>query len=51
MQSEATSREFGELFPNSHVTVIPGASHFVFNDKPAEFAAAVRGFVDPLEPR
>ena len=48
LQSEETSRAFGTLFPNSRFVAIPGASHFVFNDRPAEFAAAVRGFLDPL---
>jgi len=48
LQSEATSREFAALFPNSRFVAIAGASHFVFNDRPAEFAAAVRGFLDPL---
>jgi proline iminopeptidase len=48
LQSEATSRAFGQLFPNSRFVVIAGAGHFVFNDRPEEFAAAVRGFLDPL---
>jgi pimeloyl-ACP methyl ester carboxylesterase len=48
LQSEETSRAFGALFPNSQFVAIPGASHFVFNDRPTEFAAAVRGFLDPL---
>lgn len=48
LQSEATSRAFGQLFPNSRFVAIAGASHFVFNDKPEEFAAAARGFLDPL---
>jgi len=48
LQSEAASRAFGQLFPNSRFVAIAGASHFVFNDKPEEFAAAVRGFLDPL---
>jgi proline iminopeptidase len=48
LQPEADSRAFGQLFPNSRFVAIAGASHFVFNEKPEEFAAAVRGFLDPL---
>ena len=48
LQTEATSRAFGQLFPNSRFVAVAGASHFVFNDRPEEFAAAVRGFLDPL---
>lgn len=48
LQSEATSRGFAELFPHSRFVAIAGAGHFVFNDRPEEFAAAMRGFLDPL---
>jgi proline iminopeptidase len=48
LQSEATSRAFGQIFPHSRFVAIAGAGHFVFNDRPEEFAAAVRGFFDPL---
>jgi len=48
LQAEADSRAFGALFPHSSFVAIAGASHFVFNDKPEEFAAAVGGFLDPL---
>jgi len=49
LQSEATSRAFAACFPNSRFVAIPGASHFVFNDRPEEFAAAVRSFLDLLK--
>ena len=46
LQPESASRDFAGYFPNSRVVVVPGASHFAFNDKPEQFAAAVRGFLD-----
>jgi proline iminopeptidase len=48
LQPEADSRRFGKLFPNSRFVAVAGAGHFAFNDRPGEFAAAVRGFLDPL---
>ena len=48
LQPESDSRAFAAFFPNSRFIAIPGAGHFVFNDRPKEFAAAVRGFLDPL---
>jgi proline iminopeptidase len=51
LQPEASSREFAGLFPSSRFVRIEGAGHFVFNDRPSEFAAAVRAFLDPLVPR
>jgi len=48
LQPESDSRALAAFFPNSRFVAIPGAGHFVFNDRPEEFAAAVRGFLDPL---
>jgi len=48
LQPEADSRAFGQLFPNSRFVAVAGAGHFAFNDRPGEFAAAVRCFLDPL---
>jgi proline iminopeptidase len=51
LQPEASSREFAGLFPASRFVRIEGAGHFVFNDRPEEFAATVRKFLDPLVSR
>jgi len=48
LQPESDSRAFAAYFPNSRSVTIAGAGHFVFNDRPEEFAAAVRGFLDPF---
>ncbi len=45
LQPEATSREFAGWFPNSRFRTIPGAGHFMFNERPEEFAAAVEEFL------
>jgi len=45
LQSEAASRRFAALFPNSRFVVIAGAGHFVFDQQPAAFAAALREFL------
>ena len=45
MQPEIVSRGFAARFPNCRFTRIDGASHFVFEDKPGEFADQVREFL------
>lgn len=48
LQPEAASRSFAGLFANSRFVRIEGAGHFVFNDRPAEFASAVEAFLGGL---
>ena len=50
LQPEAASKNFAALFPNSQFVRIEGASHFVFNDRPEEFAAAVDKFLSVIKP-
>jgi proline iminopeptidase len=45
LQAAACSRSFAELFPNHRMVEIAGAGHFVFADRPAQFAAAVKEFL------
>jgi proline iminopeptidase len=45
MQPESVSRGFAARFPNCRFTQIDGASHFVFEDRPEEFAGQVREFL------
>jgi proline iminopeptidase len=46
LQPAAWSRNFAALFPNHRTVEIAGAGHFVFDDQPARFAAAVREFLE-----
>jgi proline iminopeptidase len=48
LQPVASSRAFADQFPNHRLVEISGAGHFVFDDRPAEFAAAVEGFLAGL---
>jgi proline iminopeptidase len=48
LQPEAWSREFAAAFPKARVTVIRNAGHFVFYDRPDEFAAEVGKFFGEL---
>lgn len=48
LQSEAASRQYADLFPNSQFVVIPNASHFSFEEQPQTFADAVENFLDKL---
>jgi proline iminopeptidase len=50
MQPESVSRGFAARFPNCRYTRIDGASHFVFEDRPEEFAGQVREFLKGIEP-
>ena len=45
LQPEQASRMYADAFPNSQFQVIAGAGHFVFSDKPAEFARVVGDFL------
>ena len=45
MQPESVTRGFAARFPNCRFTQVEGASHFVFDDRPEEFAAQVREFL------
>jgi proline iminopeptidase len=45
MQPESVSRGFAARFPNCRFAQIDGASHFVFEDRPEEFAGQVREFL------
>jgi pimeloyl-ACP methyl ester carboxylesterase len=46
LQSEAASRLYGDAFPNAEFVVIENASHFSFEDQPAQFAAIVKSFLE-----
>jgi proline iminopeptidase len=45
MQDEETSRDFARLFPNSRFRVIANAGHFMYDDQPEQFAAAIEDFL------
>ncbi len=45
LQPEAASRLYADAFPNARFQVIANATHFVFEEQPAEFAAAVGAFL------
>jgi proline iminopeptidase len=45
LQPEVASRTYVEAFPNAEFRVIENAGHFIFNDRPDEFAGAVREFL------
>jgi len=51
LQPEEASRAFAAWFANARFVRIEGASHFVFNDRPEEFARAVSEFLDYLASR
>ena len=42
------SRGYADVFPNARVEMITGAGHMIFNDRPDEFADAVRSFLRGL---
>jgi proline iminopeptidase len=50
MQPEQASRDFAARFPNARFARIEGAAHFVFDDRPEEFAREVDGFLGSLPP-
>jgi proline iminopeptidase len=45
LQPEAASRLYSDAFPNAHFEVIPQATHFMFEEQPEAFAAAVKAFL------
>jgi len=45
LQSEAASRLYSDTFPNAQFVVIENASHFGFQQQPAEFARLVADFL------
>lgn len=46
LQSEAATRLYSETFPNAQFAVIQNASHFSFQQQPAEFARLVSDFLN-----
>ena len=48
MQPESVTRGFAARFPNCRPAQIEGASHFVFDDRPEEFAGQVREFLEGI---
>lgn len=48
LQPESVSRDFAAYFTNGHFARVEGAGHFVFDDRPEEFAAEIRRFFDSL---
>jgi len=48
LQPRAWSESFARLFTRHRFVEIAGAGHFSFEDHPAEFAGAVRGFLSKL---
>jgi proline iminopeptidase len=46
LQSEAASRIYSDTFPNAQFATIADASHFSFQEQPAEFARIVSGFLE-----
>jgi proline iminopeptidase len=45
LQSESASRMYAEAFPNAEFVVIQNASHFSFEEQPAQFAKIVSEFL------
>jgi proline iminopeptidase len=45
LQPEAASRLYADALPNARFQVIPGATHFMFEEQPAAFAEAVGAFL------
>lgn len=50
LQSEAATRLYSDTFPNAQFAVIQNASHFSFQQQPAEFARLIKNFLQqPIE--
>jgi proline iminopeptidase len=45
LQSEETTRQYLGIYPDAEFAVIPGATHFMFEENAAEFARAVGEFL------
>jgi pimeloyl-ACP methyl ester carboxylesterase len=48
LQTESASRGYVDAFPNARFQVVENAGHFVFDEQPAAFAAAVSAFLKEL---
>jgi proline iminopeptidase len=48
LQPESVSKHFASYFTGSRFVTIEGAGHFVFDDRPREFATEVGRFLDSL---
>ena len=46
LQSEVATSMYVEAFPNAQLAVIEHASHFSFEEQPAQFADIVKKFMD-----
>ncbi len=49
LQQESVSKAYATAFPNAEMQTMEGAGHFPQDDKPDEFGAIVRGFLDRVE--
>lgn len=49
LQPESATRTYADAFPNAKLVVLPKAGHFMFEDAPEAFAAAVGGFLDGVK--
>ena len=45
LQSEETTRQYLGIYPNAEFAVIPGATHFMFEENAAEFGRVVGEFL------
>jgi proline iminopeptidase len=45
LQTEETTRQYLGIYPNAEFAVIPGATHFMFEENAAEFGRAVKAFL------
>ena len=45
LQSEETTRQYLGVYPNAGFAVIPGATHFMFEENAEEFARVVKAFL------
>jgi proline iminopeptidase len=51
LQPLAASQAFGAMFPRAEVTVVEGAGHFVFVDRPKELGTKVGAFLEKVHRR
>lgn len=49
LQASSVSQRYADLLPNARLHVIEGAGHFMFDERPTEFAEAVRTFLRGLD--
>ncbi len=50
LQPESVTKALASYFPNSRYVRIEGAAHFIYDERPQEFAAEVRRFLEGLPP-